>query len=108
MRQLTCNPDIMIEIVKADNDFVNNKTAMDTMAADTTYGDAVLGGQNALGLFAEGVSAVDLSNLSNYDQGCNESFQQAMKEYFEGNATYDEALELFYKSVTEKYPELTY
>lgn len=108
MRQLTCNPDIMIEIVKADNDFVNNKTAMDTMAADTTYGDAVLGGQNALGLFAEGVASVDLSNLSNYDQGCNESFQQAMKEYFEGNATYDEALELFYKSVTEKYPELTY
>ena len=108
MRQLTCNPDIMIEIVKADNDFVNNKTAMDTMAADTTYGDAVLGGQNALGLFAEGVSSIDLSNLSNYDQGCNESFQQAMKEYFEGNATYDEALELFYKSVTEKYPELTY
>ena len=28
--------------------------------------------------------------------------------YFEGNATLDEALDLFYKGVTEKYPELTY
>jgi hypothetical protein len=31
-----------------------------------------------------------------------------MKEYFEGNATYEEALQSFYKSVTEKYPELEY
>jgi hypothetical protein len=31
-----------------------------------------------------------------------------MKEYFEGNATYDEALQAFYKSVKEKYPELEY
>ncbi|MBQ0028338.1 MAG: carbohydrate ABC transporter substrate-binding protein [Lachnospiraceae bacterium] len=108
MKQLTCNPDVMIEIVKADNDFVNNKPSMETMAADASYGDAVLGGQNALGMFCEGVETIDLSNLSNYDQGCNESFQGAMKEYFDGNATYEEALELFYTSVTEKYPELTY
>ena len=32
----------------------------------------------------------------------------AMKDYFEGNATYEEALDLFYKSVVEKYPDLTY
>ena len=51
---------------------------------------------------------VDLSNISAYDQGCNEEFQKAMKNYFEGKATKDEALELFYKGVTEKYPELTY
>ena len=32
-----------------------------------------------------------------------------MKDYFEGNVdSYDAALENFYKSVTEKYPELTY
>ena len=28
--------------------------------------------------------------------------------YFEGSATKEEALDLFYKSVLEKYPELTY
>lgn len=51
---------------------------------------------------------IDLSNMSIYDQGCNEEFQNAMKNYFEGNASYDEALDLFYKAVVEKYPELSY
>ena len=37
MRQLTTNKDVMTEIVKKDNDFVNNKPAMETMAADTSY-----------------------------------------------------------------------
>jgi len=46
--------------------------------------------------------------MSIYDQGCNEEFQNAMKNYFEGNATYEEALDLFYKAVVEKYPELSY
>ena len=41
-------------------------------------------------------------------QGCNEEFQNAMKNYFEGKASKEEALDLFYKAVTEKYPELTY
>ena len=108
MKQLTTNTDIMKEIVVADNDFVNNKPAMDAMAADETYGDAVLGGMNPLPMYCAGVEKIDLSNLTNYDQGCNESFQLAMKEYFEGNATYEEALDLFYTGVTEKYPELTY
>ena len=108
IKQLTCNVDIMTDIVKADNDFVNNKPAMEAMAADTTYGDDCLGGQNALGIFCAGVEKIDLSNLSPYDQGCNESFQAAMKDYFEGNYSYEEALDAFYTSVTEKYPELTY
>ena len=59
-------------------------------------------------LYSAGVSKLDLSNLSAYDQGCNEEFQNAMKNYFEGTATKEEALDLFYKAVVEKYPELTY
>ena len=108
MKKLTCTTDIMLDIVKADNDFVNDKPAMEQMAADTSYGDAVLGGQNALAMFCEGAEKIDRSNMTIYDQGYTESFQQSMKEYFEGNATYEEALDLFYTSVTEKYPELTY
>ena len=34
--------------------------------------------------------------------------QDVMKNYFEGSASKDEALDLFYKAVVEKYPELTY
>ena len=94
MRTMTTNVDVMKEIVTADNDFVNNKPAMEEMAKDESYGDAVLGGQNPLAMFCAGADKIDLSNMSIYDQGCNEEFQNAMKNYFEGNASYDEALDL--------------
>jgi len=106
--KLTTDADIMKEIVVQDDDFVNNKTVMDEMAADTSYSSKILGGQNPIKMYCDGVETIDLSMLTGYDQGCNESFQNAMKNYFEGNATYDEALNLFYTEVTEKYPELTY
>lgn len=108
MMQLTANEDIMLDIVKEDNDFVNNKPAMEKMAADTTYSSKVLGGQNPLAMYCAGAEKIDLSNLSAYDQGCNEEFQNAMKNYFDGNASLDEALDLFYKAVEEKYPELSH
>lgn len=108
MLKMTTDDSVMKEIVEKDDDFVNNSTVMDEMAADTTYQSKVLGGQNPLGIYAEGVKSLDLSNLSSYDQGCNEEFQNAMKNYFEGKATKDEALDLFYKAVVEKYPALTY
>ncbi|MBE6025022.1 MAG: carbohydrate ABC transporter substrate-binding protein [Cellulosilyticum sp.] len=103
---LTCDKDTMVNIVKADNDFVNNKSAMEEMAADTTYTNAVLGGQNPLKMFCEGAEQIDLSNLSPYDLGCTEEFQNAMKNYYLGTATLDEALDLFYKNVEIKYPDI--
>lgn len=108
MLQMTTNEDIMKDIVAADDDFVNNKPAMEAMAADTTYKSKVLGGQNPLPMYCAGAESIDLSNISSYDQGCNEEFQNAMKNYFEGNTDLNGALDLFYKAVVEKYPELTY
>ena len=108
MRKLTTDTDIMTDIVKQDNDFVNNKPAMDAMAQDTSYGDKVLGGQNPIAMFCAGVEKIDLSNISAYDQGCNESFQKAMKDYFDGNyATYDEAVAAFKSDIATKYPAIT-
>ena len=104
---LTCNEDVMKEIVEQDDDFVNNKPAMEAMA-ESDYSSKILGGQNPLGMYCANAGSIDLSNTCAYDQGCNEEFQKAMKNYFEGNATLDEALDLFYKAVVEKYPELTY
>lgn len=105
---LTADEETMINIVKQADDFVNNKPAMEKMAADTSYSSKILGGQNPLSMYCAGAGSIDLSNCSAYDQGCNEEFQRAMKNYFEGNATKDEALQLFYTGVVEKYPELTY
>ena len=120
MLKMTTDDDIMTDIVVKDDDFVNNSTVMDALASgekkvkregeteEHEYTSQILGGQNPLQMYVNGVAGLDLSNLSSYDQGCNEEFQHAMKNYFEGNATKDEALDLFYKSVVEKYPELTY
>ena len=107
MKQLTTNEDIMLDIVAKDSDFVNNKPAMEKAAADDAYAFDVLGGQNPLKMFCNGAESCDLSNQSAYDQGCNEEFQKAMKNYFDGNATLDEALDMFKKAIVEKYPELT-
>ena len=107
MLKMTTDAELMKGIVVKDDDFVNNKTAMEAMAKDASYSSKVLGGQNPLQMYCNGVAGLDLSNLSKYDQACNEEFQNAMKQYFDGTATYDEALELFYKAVIEKHPELS-
>ena len=96
----------MTDIVKADSDFVNNKPAMEAAAADDSYAFPILGGQNPLEMFCAGADKISMANISNYDQGCTEEFQNAMKNYFDGHYTYEEALDAFYKAVGEKYPEL--
>jgi len=108
MKQLTCTESVMADIVKKDSDFVNNKPAMEAAAKDDSYAFAVLGGQNPLAMFTAGADKISMSNITIYDQGCTEEFQKAMKNYFDGNATLDESLDLFYKGVEEKYPELTH
>ncbi len=107
MLKLTCDEGIMTEIVKADNDFVNNEPAMEAMAAEGTT-SAFLGGQNVLEKFVVGVKSIDMSNISPYDQGLNEGFQTAMADYFNGLVTKEEALDNFYKAAVVKYPELKY
>ena len=101
-------PEIMKDIVTADNDFVNNKTVMEEMAADESYGDAVLGGQNPLPMFCAGAEKCDKSKVSAYDQGYTEKLQAAAKNYFEGNASKEEAIEGFYTALEEIYPDLTH
>ncbi len=106
---MTTDETVLQEIVEQDDDFVNNSVVMEAMAKeDSGYTSTILGGQNPLAMYISGVETIDLSNCSAYDQGCNEEFQAAMKNYFEGNATLEEALALFYTAVVEKYPELTY
>ena len=113
MLKMTTDDDIMKDIVVKDDDFVNNSTVMDGLADgtimgkdDKPYTSTILGGQNPLPMYIAGVKTLDLSNLSAYDQGCNEEFQKAMKDYFEGNCDKDTAIETFKKAVVEKYPDL--
>ena len=114
MLKMTIDDDIMKDIVVKDDDFVNNSTVMDGLADgtimgkdDKPYTSTILGGQNPLPMYIAGVKTLDLSNLSAYDQGCNEEFQKAMKDYFEGNCDKDTAIETFKKAVIEKYPDIS-
>lgn len=108
MRKMTTDETILKDIVSKDSDCINNKNVLSSLASDDSFGFSVLGEQNPFGLFTENVEKIDLSNLSAYDQGCNESFQKIMKDYFSGQyATYDEAIEAFKQDVATKYPAIT-
>ena len=105
---MTTDKAVLKEIVQKDSDCVNCPSLLNELAADSSFASTILGGQNPYGMLAAGAEKVDMSNISAYDQGCNEEFQNNMTNYFDGNATLEEATENFYKAVTEKYPELTY
>ena len=106
MYRLTCDAETMKQITIDTQDYTNNEAAMNELAA-SDYASDFLGGQNHIALFAEAAKKIDMSNISDYDQGLNEAIQTSFHEYFEGNVDYDTAMENFYTSAMEKYPELT-
>ena len=106
MQKLTCDEAIMKQITMDTQDYTNNEKAMNEIA-NSDYSSAFLGGQNHIALFAEAAAKIDMSNAGPYDQGLNESFQNAFKDYFTGNVDEDTAKANFETSIKEKYPELT-
>lgn len=107
MYTLTCDAETMTKITEDTQDYTNTVSGMNKLA-NSDFKSAFLGGQNHIKLFAESAAKISMKNMSAYDQGLNEEFQKAMKDYFDGNVTKDKALENFYKAATEKYPNLTY
>lgn len=105
MKKLTCDEATMKKITEDTQDYTNNSVAM-TALAESDFKSDFLGGQNHIKLFAESAPKIDMSNISKYDQGCNEEFQTAFKDYFDGKVTKEEAEANFYKAVIEKYPNL--
>jgi hypothetical protein len=107
MLKMTCDTDIMADITKGEQDYTNNKAAIKKLI-DGGYKNDFLGGQNHLALLTEAADKIDLTNkLSAYDQGCNEKFQGAMKDYFMGNGSYDDAVAKFKDEVTKLYSNLS-
>ena len=105
MQTMTCDKDTLVGIVKDFNDFTNNEAAM-TEIANSDFTSAFLGGQNYISVLLDSAKSIKFV-ASPYDQGCNEKIQEAMRGYFNGTVTYEEALENFYTLVLEKYPELS-
>ncbi len=105
---MTTDEGVLKDIAMKDSDCVNNKKVLDELANSDDGNNAILGGQNPYKQLAAGAEKVDMSNISAYDQGLNESFQTAMGDYFTGNSDYDTAYQAFVTSAQEKYPELTF
>ena len=103
MQKLTCDEAIMKQITLDTQDYTNNEKAMEEIAS-SDYASDFLGGQNHIALFAEAAKKIDMSNAGPYDQGLNESFQTAFKDYFTGTVDEDTAKANFETAIKEKYP----
>ncbi len=108
MLKLTCDKDIMKSMTENQEiqDYTNTESGMNEIA-ESDFSSDFLGGQNHIALFAKTAPNIDASNTSAYDQGCNENFQAAFKDYFDGNVTLDEAKANFETAIEEVYPEIT-
>lgn len=105
MRAFCCNKDFGVQFTKDTQDYYNNEAAMKELAASDFKSD-FLGGQNHIALFVETAPKIDMSKISIYDQGLNETFQAKFKEYFDGTVDKDTALKNFYEAAIVKYPQL--
>lgn len=107
MKRLTCDSETQKQITLDVEDYTNTVVGMNSIANDPSYGSAFLDGQNHIALFSSSAPNIDCSNISAYDQLCNEKFQECMHDYFNGVVSKDEALKNFYTIIKDTYPELT-
>ena len=105
MQKLCCNQDIMYNISKDTQDFVNNKAANEKLKEKGVTSD-FLGGQSLVETLSAAADKIDCSNVSPYDQGCIENLMTAMKDYYNGKCSKDEAIANWKKLVTKQYPAL--
>lgn len=107
MYTLTCDAKTLKQITLDTEDYTNSVDGMNEIANDPSYGSAFLGGQNHIALFAAAAPKIDMSRITPYDQLCNENFQTAFHDYFNGTVDKEAALANFYTAILEAYPELS-
>lgn len=106
MKTLTCDKAIATKITNDTQDYTNNQSAMNDIA-NSDFKSKFLGGQNHIKLFAEVAPKIDMSKAGPYDEGCNEKFQAAFHDYFNGTVNMDKAKKNFEAAIKTTYPELT-
>lgn len=107
IKVMTCDPTVMEKNTRETLDMTNNKTAMNKIAADTSYQAPILGGQNHIALFVGSADKINMKNVTAYDQAITEEFQKAMKDWFDGAvSSYDDALTNFYKALKTRAPSV--
>ncbi|MDE7036244.1 MAG: carbohydrate ABC transporter substrate-binding protein, partial [Eubacteriales bacterium] len=82
MLQMTTNREILRAITVEDNDMTNDQPLMEELAEDPSFSSPLLGGQNHIAVLSDVAVNIDLSNISPYDQGFTELFQNTFGDYF--------------------------
>ncbi len=98
--------EVCTNLVKNESQFSNNQSVNNALAADETYGNAFLGGQNDVAVFAELAKNIKFENQTIYDQLLNEGLQTNIQEYLRGSVDMDTAMQNFYSYVNEQYPAI--
>lgn len=96
------NEEVCTNLIKNEAQFTNNQAVNNAVAADETYSNEFLGGQNDVAIFAEMAKNIKFENQTIYDQLLNEGLQTYFREYCKGALSKDEAMENFYKYVNNK------
>ena len=98
--------EVCSKLVTEQNQFPNNKAVNAKFAEDESYGNDFLGGQNDIAVFSAMTDNIVWENHTIYDQACNEGLQNKLQEYFQGLVDKDTALNNFYLTINEKYPDV--
>nr|WP_326213425.1 extracellular solute-binding protein [uncultured Oscillibacter sp.] len=106
MLKMTADRDILRSLAVNNGEMSNDQPLMEELAQSPDFGIELLGGQNYLGVLSEVAANIDLSNISSYDQGCVEEFQNTFGDYFNGKISLEKAKANFEMSITERYPWL--
>ncbi len=105
MKKLCCDEDIMFNISKDTQDFVNNKAANKKLEEKGIVSE-FLGGQSLVKALSASADKIDCSNVSPYDQMYIESLMAKMKDYYNGDADKETAINNFKDEVIKNYPDL--
>ncbi len=106
MLKMTTDREILRSLAVNNGEMSNDQPLMEELAQSPDFGIELLGGQNYLGVLSEVAANIDLSNISSYDQGCVEEFQNTFGDYFNGKIDLEKAKANFEMSITERYPWL--
>ena len=101
------NADVCEKLVRNEAQFSNNQIINNKLAADTSYGNDFLGGQNDVTVFAELAKDIKFEHITPYDQGCNEGLQKYFQEFLKGEVTKDTAIANFKDYIKTAYPSIT-
>lgn len=110
MLKLTCDKEILTGIARTGGEFVNHVSVVKTLAEEEneSFCSDVLGGQNPISILLSSAREAAQRSSSSYDYVCDREYQDAMKNYFAGTESYEEAEGRFFQAVTEVYPALKY